>query len=225
MQGDAQRDDADAGRRRREQSDAWDRIGRILESLGSVTGTVVERNLDVWNDVSTRMQRVDYDTRALVADGARMMTVGWDNAGLLWSALTRPQPRERNAVDLPTAFLFFDRREPSDDHTLVDPVLIPVPRGETRDLPPRAEIVLGGGSRVAAESTGRPEDEGVKALLACLRARWEPGRGYWVETHAPIQDTHLVPGAYDGFVYLNRPPRPLATLRIVVDGPPPDVVA
>ena len=224
MQGDAEQDDAGAARRRREQSDAWDRIGRMLESLGSVSGAVVERNLDLWNDVSTRMQRVDYDTRELVTDGVRMMTAGWDNAALLWSAVTRPQPRERNAVELPTAFLFFDRREPSDDHTLVDPVLIPVPRGETRDLPEHAEIVLGGGGRAAAGSA-TPTDDGVRALLACLRARREPGRGYWVETYRPIQDTPLVPGAYDGFVYLNRPPRPLATLRIVVDGPPPDVDA
>lgn len=212
----AERDDADSERRRREQSEAWDRIGRVLESLGAVGGTVLERNLDAWNDVSTRMQRVDYDSRDLAADGARLMTVGWDNAMLLWSALSRPQPRERNAVDLPTAFLFFDRREPGDEHTLVDPVLIPVPREETGDLPAHAEIVLGGGVRTP--------DKGVDALLACLRARHEPGRGYWVETHRPIEDTPLVPGAYDGFVYLNQPPRPLAGLRIVVDGPPPDVV-
>jgi hypothetical protein len=226
VQAGAERDDTgDFGRRRQEQSQVWDRIGRMLESLGSVGGTVVERNLDLWNDVSTRLQREDYDSRELLADTARMMTVGWDNALLLWSAWSRPQPRERTAADLPTAFLFFDRKDPGDEHTLVDPVLIPVPREETRELPPRAEIVLGG--RLAgSESAGADgaADKGVKGLLACLHARLEPGRGYWIETYRPIDDEPLVPGAYDGVVYLNRPPRPLATLRIIVDGPPPVVV-
>jgi hypothetical protein len=217
MQGSAhEQETSDAGRRRREQSEAWDRIGQMLESLGSVSGAVVQRNLDLWNDVSTRMQREDYDTEELVADTARMMTVAMDNAVQLWSAWTRPQPRERNAVDLPTAFLFFDRPEPGQQHTLIDPVLIPVPRAETEGLPPRAEIVLGG---------MRSADEGVDALTACLRARLDPARGYWIETHRPVEDLTLVPGAYDGFVYLNRPPRPLATLRVVVEGPPPEVVA
>jgi hypothetical protein len=35
--------------------------------------------------------------------------------------------------------------------------------------------------------------------------------------------TPLVPGTYDGLIYLIKPSLPLANLRIIVDGPPPEV--
>jgi hypothetical protein len=51
-----------------------------------------------------------------------------------------------------------------------------------------------------------------------------PGaRSYLLETVEQGQVPPLVPGTYDGLVYLIKPSLPLANLRIIVDGPPPEV--
>jgi hypothetical protein len=146
----------------------------------------------------------------------------------MWSLWARVPDRERVAAALPTVFLFFDRTGKGGAHALVDPVLIRLPATQTEGLPERAEIVLGGQSTKrggrAGESRAEDEDNPVDRLLHSLRARLDKAQGYWVETVADDETVAaLVAGAYDGFVYLTRPARALASLRVVVEGPPPEV--
>jgi hypothetical protein len=227
---------------RDEPSLAWDRVGEFLQNSTSLMQRMADRNLALWNDVSRRLRRERYTADDLATDTARSWAAGLDNVNDIWALLTRPPARERLPNLVPTAFLFFDKQH--GEHVLLDPVYIPVPEQipEKRELPERALIALdgtasektddvdeaakgerSGGDTTAAELTA--SQRGVAALLARLRARLASnGRFYVLENYDPGDaKTPLVPGVYDGLVYLTKPPLPLANVRVVVEGPPPTV--
>ena len=85
-------------------------------------------------------------------------------------------------------------------------------------------------SRPRSRLNGSPTDpsaeaaDAVRVLTDRLRTSLIPGaRSYLLETVEQGQVSPLVPGTYDGLVYLIKPSLPLANLRIIVDGPPPEV--
>ena len=68
------------------------------------------------------------------------------------------------------------------------------------------------------------DSDALCLLTERLRTSLIPGaRSYLLETDEQGQVPPLVPGTYDGLVYLIKPSLPLANLRIIVDGPPPEV--
>jgi hypothetical protein len=120
---------------------------------------------------------------------------------------------------LPTAFLFFDQIG-GNRHTLQDPVHIPVNPQRKGDLPVSAQIALNGSPTDASVDAA----DAVRVLTERLRTSLVTGaRSYLLETVQQGEVPPLVPGTYDGLVYLIKPSLPLANLRIIVDGPPPEV--
>ncbi len=199
---------------------AWDRVGRYMEGMGAVGERVVQRNFTFWKDVAASLQSGPIDTDKLAAAAGRAMVVAQETAEDVWLSLVEPPQSEVYVQVLPTAFLFFDHIAGSDRHTLQDPVHIPVNPQRKGDLPPAAEIALNGSP---SDSAADPADA-VRTLTERLRTTLVPGaRSYLLETIEQGQVAPLVPGTYDGLVYLIKPSLPLANLRIIVDGPPPEV--
>lgn len=189
----------------------WDRVGRFLEDVGSLTEGIWRRNLALWSDVSQHLHTEGYTADVMTTDAKRAMATALENADDIWSFWTRKRDRERVAAGLPTVFLFFPRRDDAPTrHIPPDPVWIRGPFKQLEDLPEQAEIGLNG-----------PSDDGILALRRCLVARLQPERGYLLEPH---DVKGLVPGVYHGAVYLAEPPCPLATLQVIVQeaapGPP-----
>ncbi|HEX2375683.1 MAG TPA: hypothetical protein VHO93_17020 [Actinomycetota bacterium] len=181
----------------------WDRVGQLLGDMGTVTQNIWRRNLALWSDVSDHLRADTYTADVMATDAARALAVAFDNATDIWSALVRSPERERPVSGLATAFLYFERRDRgSTTHIPPDPVVLRVPFVDVDDLPVQAEIGLHG-----------PSQDGALALRACLAARLQPPRTYLLEPHDVKE---LVPGIYDGAVYLTAPPRPLANLQVIV---------
>jgi hypothetical protein len=133
--------------------------------------------------------------------------------------------REQVAVTMPMAFLFFDKVATGQDgeplHQLLEPVTIQVPERvvRERELPRQALIALDGTSTEEGKSAA-----GVAALRKRLGAELAGPRSYRLENVNPDgSEFPLVPGVYDGLIYLTKPPLPIANLTVVVDGPPPEV--
>jgi hypothetical protein len=190
----------------RDEPVAWDRIGWMLEDMGGMATNMSNRNLALWNAVSVNLRSGDYTADAMARDTARAMTTALDNMDDVWSFLTRLPQRDRVATGLPAAFMLI--RWAQDDpptYMLPDPVSIIVPGGKTAELPDRAEISLTG-----------PDEEKAGILRERLRASRESRPAYRLEA-SDVRG--LSPGLYDGLVYLKDPPRPLASLRIVVESP------
>jgi hypothetical protein len=208
-----------------DQSVAWDRVGQFLENSGGLGQRVLQRSLDLWGQVADHLSTNRYTADDMATDAARMMSTVQTNVEDIWTVLTRPPERQRYVEALPTAFLFFDRPADGDVHTLLDPVIIPVPTSDTRPLPATALIALDGTSSESAKGPGKSSEEGVSALLSRLVARLDANRRYVLETVNAAGDgtSGLVGGVYDGLVYLKDPPLPLANLRVIVEGPPPVV--
>lgn len=189
---------------------AWDRVGQFFGDMATVAQTVWERNLRLWNTVSSNLRAPEkYGADAMAKDAARAMVVALDNVDDIWTSLTRVPERESVATALPTAFLYFALQHPAGgEYAIAETVWIRVPPGTNFDeLPSRAEIGLWG-----------PE-EGLEGLRDCLTATLERRKGYRLEASAK-EKPELHPGAYGGIVYApGRPARPLANLRIVVEEP------
>jgi hypothetical protein len=198
---------------------AWDRVGRYMEGLGAVGERLVQRNFTFWKDVASSLQSGPMDADKFAATAARAMVATQETVEDVWTSLVEPPQSEVYVQVLPTAFLFFDQIG-GNRHTLQDPVHIPVSPQRKGDLPDTAEIALNGspadGSVDAADA--------VRVLTDRLRTSLIPGaRSYLLETVEQGPVTPLVPGTYDGLIYLIKPSLPLANLRIIVDGPPPEV--
>jgi hypothetical protein len=186
---------------------AADQVGRFLDDMGAVTERIVRRNLSLWNGMSQSLRQDRYTADAMAADAARTMSAAVDNLNDVWSLWARV-PGQGAAAGVATAFLFFARRDDeARTHTPPDPVAIRVPFEDVDDLPEQAQIALSG-----------VDERGVLALQACLSARLQTGRAYLLEPH---DVGGLIPGVYNGAVYIDEPARPLATLEVVVQGPAP----
>nr|WP_294693827.1 hypothetical protein [uncultured Friedmanniella sp.] len=208
----------------RDEAIAWDRVGQFLENSGNLGGRVWRRSLDVWGQVADHMSTGRYRADDMAADTARAMVMWQENLADAWTLMTRPPQRQRYAGALPTAFLFFDRAGNGATHTLLDPVFIPVPVAEDHELPPTAEIALDGTSSESIVDPEKSSARAVEALLNRLVARRDARNRYVLETIKPGEDVaELIGGVYDGLVYLKDPPLPLANVRVVVEGPPPEV--
>jgi hypothetical protein len=209
-------------------AEIWDRLGQYMQGGGLLGQRIADRNLRMWNQVSGHLRSGGYTSDAMLGDAASALDLAMVNMADIWSALTRPAERERVAVPMPSAFLFFDRLDAS-THVLVDPTLVRVPVSDEQQLPEEAAIVLSGGPSVQP-STGKL-DPGEKPLDPAERLRGYlvallAGPGVYridVISRAPVVE--LVPGAYDGLIYITDPPYALANLRVVVEGPPPRVGA
>lgn len=204
---------------------AWDRVGSYMESAQSIWDRMARRNFDLWKDVSGSLRSGPVTADSLAANSARAMAVAQETMEDLWTSLVDPARREVYVQVLPTAFLFIDRlTDPSDAdkqrYAAVDPVHIPVDPRRKGDLPATAEIALNG----SPLTPGGDPAKAVTALVARLRVtRQGASRNYLLETVTAGVPTELIPGTYDGLIYLTEPPFPLANLRIVVEGPPPVV--
>jgi hypothetical protein len=200
--------------------DAWNRVGRYMEGLGAVGERVVQRNFTFWKDVAASLQSGPMDADKLAAATGRAMVAAQETAEDVWLSLVEPPQSEVYVQVLPTAFLFFDHVAGSRRHTLQDPVHIPVNPRRKGDLPATAEVALNGSPTDGSVDTA----EAVRVLVDRLRTSLIPGaRAYLLETVEQGEVPPLVPGTYDGLVYLTKPSLPLANLRVIVDGPPPEV--
>ena len=199
---------------------AWDRVGRYMEGVGAIGERLVQRNFTFWKDVAGSLQSGPMDADKLAANTARAMVAVQETMEDVWTSLVEPPQSEVYVQVLPTAFLFFDRVGKENRHTLQDPVHIPVTLQRKGDLPAQAEIALNGSPTDPAADAA----EAVRVLTQRLRTSLLPGtRSYLLETVEQGKPTPLVPGTYDGLVYLVKPSLPLANLRIIVEGPPPKV--
>ena len=198
---------------------AWDRVGRYMEGLGAVGERLVQRNFTFWKDVASTLQSGPMDADKLASTTARAMVATQETLEDIWTSLVEPPQSEVYVQVLPTAFLFFDQVG-GNRHTLQDPVHIPVNPQRKGDLPETAEIALNGSPTDPSVEAA----DAVRVLTERLRTSLIPGaRSYLLETIEQGQVSPLVPGTYDGLVYLIKPSLPLANLRIIVDGPPPEV--
>jgi hypothetical protein len=198
---------------------AWDRVGRYMEGLGAVGERLVQRNFTFWKDVSASLQSGPMDADKLAATTARAMVATQETVEDIWMSLVEPPQSEVYVQVLPTAFLFFDQIG-GNRHTLQDPVHIPVNPQRKGDLPVSAQIALNGSPTDASVDAA----DAVRVLTERLRTSLVTGaRSYLLETVQQGEVPPLVPGTYDGLVYLIEPSLPLANLRIIVDGPPPEV--
>ncbi|MDN5804254.1 MAG: hypothetical protein L0H26_06675 [Microlunatus sp.] len=223
---------------------AWDRVGRYMQGMGSVGQRMVQRNLTLWTDVAASLSSGPVDANKLAGSAARAIVAAQETAEDLWTSLAEPPQSQTYVQVLPTAFLFFRHvssegshvtSERTNDYTLLDPVHIPVTLDRHRDLPDRARIALNGtrfpiapaGPTRADSGSGKPQESDGSAATAAdaivqrLHATLEAGRrSYLLETVTQGSPPLLVPGVYDGLVYLPNPPLPLANLRVIVDAPP-----
>jgi len=190
-----------------------------MEGLGAVGERRVQRNFTFWKDVASSLQSGPMDADKLAATTARAMVATQETVEDIWMSLVEPPQSEVYVQVLPTAFLFFDQVG-GNRHTLQDPVHIPVHPQRKGDLPESAEIALNGSPTDSSVEAA----DAVRVLTERLRTSLIPGaRSYLLETVEQGQVPPLVPGTYDGLVYLIKPSLPLANLRIIVDGPPPEV--
>lgn len=203
-------------------TEAWNRVGVYMENVQSTWDRLAKRNFDFWKDVAGSLKEGPVDADKLAANAARAMTVAQETAEDLWLTMVEPPQREVYVQVLPTAFLFFDKITNAPDgvrYTAQDPVHIPV-NHQRQDPPARAEITLSGNPTDPAVTSA----EAIAALTARLRAHREGrSRSYLLETIEPADGPPLVAGTYDGLIYLTNPTLPLANLRVVVEGPPPNV--
>ena len=225
----------------RNTAEAWDRVGRYMENVAAVGGRMAQRNLAVWKAVSERLGQGPVTTDTLAENTAQMVVAAQETMEDLWSSMVQPASTEPYVQVLPTAFLFFDWLPDQGTHTLLDPVHIPVTLDRLRKLPEEAKIALNGTAtrprpgdtdldeeqraRIAARGLDL-DAEGSRLLTERLRAGLESrSRSYLLETvNAGETETYrLIPGVYDGLVYLVKPALPLANVRVIVDGPPPEV--
>lgn len=204
----------------RDVRETWNRFGHYMQAWADYGARVWERNQNLWAAVDQELGSDRSAMDSVARSTARMMAAGMQNVEDLWAMAVGSPDSARYVKVLPTAFLFFDLREAIGEHTLLDPVDIAVPADVAREarLPATAQIALNG--------TSTPPDrdaEGVAALLRRLSARLKEGqRSYRLETTNPQEDPgDLVPGVYDGLVYLIDPAMPLANLRIIVEAPEP----
>jgi hypothetical protein len=209
---------------------AWDRVGRLMQQTAATSQQMSERNLDTWSKVSTSLRKKKYTADDMAKDAATLLTSAMDDMADMLTMWTNGVGAVNEAQAIPTVFLYFGlaRRVPA---RVLDPVLIEV-RPEDwfgRKLPKFAKVAVNGRSSVDPDHQhpGRTSRDGVADLLRCLVAR-RVGKSpaYELETvHYPDKKHHpgLVPGVYDGVVYLTDPPLLLANLRILVEGAASDV--
>jgi len=229
----------------RDESLAWDRVGRFLEQSGITASDIADRHLKLWATVSTHLRKGDkYTADDMAGDLASSMVTAMDNMGSIWSMLTTPSRQSQFAQNLPTVFLLFKWAGPN-RHALLDPVRIEIDPAirPKKDLPRRAKIAITGKSapQNTADATVSPRDvpvgmqapdsDGDPLLRALVARRPKRSRYYILETvnrrlstddQAPDPGTYvnLASGVYDGVVYLDDPVQALANLRIVVEAPP-----
>ena len=217
-----------------EESLAWDRVGRFLQQSGSKASQMADRNLKLWTSVSSHLKKDEkYTADDMADDVAKSMTTAMNNMSDIWTMLTSEPRQSQVAHPLSTAFLLFRWTGPL-RYQLHEPVRIEVDadlRG--RVLPLTAKIALNG--------TGTPTGQadtyaiGVAGLRKCIVARRVGGSpAYVVETvnynivggaaDAAPEKYPLVPGVYDGIVYLTDPTMALANIRILVEGQDPEPV-
>ena len=229
-----------------EESLAWDRVGRFLQQSGSKASQMADRNLKLWPSVSSHLKKDGkYTADDMADDVAKSMTTAMNNMSDIWTMLTREPRQSQVAHPLPTAFLLFRWTGPL-RYQLHEPVRIDVDfdlKGKV--LPPRAKIALTG-TRTPASQAEQDEaqpagkvatsTDGVTRLQNCVVARRASGSpAYVVETvnyhivggavdAEPGLFDGLVPGVYDGIVYLTDPTMALASIRILVEDQDPQPV-
>lgn len=203
--------------------EAWNRAGVYMENVQATWDRLAKRNFDFWKEVASSLKSGPVDADKLAANSARAVAVAQETLEDLWLTMVEPPQREVYVQVLPTAFLFFDKITDTEGirrYAGQDPVHIPVNRERQGELPATAKITIRGNPLDPSASAV----EAITALTDRLEAVRQPGaRSYLLQTVARNAAKPLVPGTYEGLIYLIKPPLPLAHLRIVVEGPPPEV--
>jgi len=213
-----------------EASLAWDRVGRLMQQADNTYRLMSKRNLQTWGQVSSHLRKDKYSADDMAKDAVTVYTSAIKDMTQLWWMWTDSLRAESVAQELPTAFLLFELAKHA-RHRLPDPVRIDMDPEAVSDrkLPKYAEIALNGRTSVKPhdQQPGRTSRDGVAELHRCLVAsRKSKSATYLLQTVHDKGSKHhsgLVPGVYDGVVYLSDPPLALANLRILVEGPPQDV--
>lgn len=199
---------------------AWNQVGVALETMQTTWTRLADRNFGLWKDIAASMQDGPITASKLAGNAARAMTTAIETATDLWASAVELPQRQIYAQQLPTAFLFFQAvPDENGKHHYAgqDPIHLPVSR-ERKDPPAEAMFTLSG--TTAEQDT--PLDDALNALRAHLVIRLKPGvREYLLETVRLDQDPALVPGDYEGVIYLpGSTILPLANLRVVVEKAP-----
>lgn len=215
----------------------WDRLGMVLGDLAVAGKNMADRNLTLWSSVSQNLRKDSYTADDWTTDAARAMTTAMVNVQEAWETVVRPPERELVAFTLPTAFLILTPRELDDGsirYNPVDPVWLRVRGAEGDDLPPEAEIkITGDEAGVAALQQRLRTERGTSRRAYLLEVsnpedpKREPRQSSDVESDAGSEEPQtgrpepdvlkLVPGVYGGTVYIKKPVRPIANLRIIVE--------
>ncbi len=205
-------------------STAWDQVGSWMQNYGTFGMRMLDRNLKMWSEISNDLRDDKYTADSMARDFAKVMTTSMSTLDDAWRYATRPPAREQTARALPSAFLLFRALPDSSGHSLASPVYIDVPFEVTKGQVPE---------EVHIELTGAATDPtaGVDALKARIRVRKvdhsdqyvllavndQQAAGDGVAAKGDFEElTPLIPGLYDGLVYLETPPVALASIRVVV---------
>lgn len=227
----------------RDESLAWDRVGRFLQQSGTTASDIAQRNVRLWSSVSQHLKQDKYTADDLADDLAHSASTAMSNMADVWSIFTRDPSQNTLAQPVPTAFLLFDRAGES-RHRLLDPVRIEVGplqgRGRPLDKTARVELTSigpwsGPTADVGDDDLGPAPDvsseEAIMRLRERLVAYLTPDSGAYIlanynrtielSTEEQAVEQGLAPGVYDGIVYLTDPAALLACIRVVVEGGPP----
>lgn len=189
----------------------WDRLGSLFGDMAAVTSTIASRNMKLWEVPAD--PRDAYDPERLQADWARWREIAMLNMRDVWGLWLGLSPNEQVAYPVATVYVELKSRIDEEGHRrwiTIDPVWIPLGLAAFQDLPEHALVELSGN-----------DADGAAQLARRLHVRLGRDRtSYVLEAH----DMHdLVPGAYEGMIYIRRATRvPIAQLRVIVDGAPPD---
>jgi hypothetical protein len=209
-----------------------------MQNCGALGMRMLDRNIKTWAEVSSDLRDDNYTADSMARDLAKVITTSMSTLDDAWRYATRPPAREQTARALPSAFLLFRELPEFPGHSLASPVYIDIPFEVTKgQVPEDVKIKL---SRTAGESAA-----GVDALLARIIVRKVTNTDQYVlsavndqqkddtgagselsagsiseaKTTTIPEKMQLIPGLYDGLVYLETPPVALASLRVVVSGP------
>ena len=203
---------------------AWNRVGQYLESAAALGQTMSARNFELWKAVARDLTEDPYSADTLATSTGRVVIAAQQTFEDVWAALSTPPDTRASAQQLPTTFLYYDLREATTKAPLQSPVYIRVPSGHA-DVPPTARFALSGtaapGAGAGSAPGADPTQDGVAALYDRLQARLtDDKQAYLLSTvEPPNATTRLVPGVYEGMIFVANPALALASIRVVIDGP------
>jgi hypothetical protein len=236
----------------RGESLSWDRVGQFLQQSAAMASEIADRNIQLWSVVSEHLKKDQYTADDMADDLALSISTALNNMSDVWSVFTRDPAQNTLAQPLPTAFLLFDWVGTSRHRLLDPVRIEAGSLRGRGALPERARVELNGtrtplsDKELEAAKQGVPfatSEDGVKRLRDSLVAYRDGNSAAYILANVnrglemlktekevlgaaegdswPVAEG-LVPGVYDGIVYLTDPAAALASVRILVEGAPPE---